>query len=109
MIIHYYIYLSNHRLYYLFVLVRIYLMSFLIHNYDLAAYVNGKRQGVVREKPFYEGQSIAEELAIASETHQSFPLPRLDVHSEIKLATQMAKSLPEDDVDHEMKELGLVR
>lgn len=45
--------------------------------YPLAAYVNGERRGVVREKPFHMGQSIAEEMAIASGTQQSFSVAQI--------------------------------
>lgn len=61
------------------------------------------------EKPFYMGQSIAEEMATASGTQQSFSLPQLDVHAEIKLASQMVQNLTKDEADRKMKELGLDR
>ncbi|KAK4794810.1 hypothetical protein SAY86_012804 [Trapa natans] len=76
------------------------------------AYVNGQREGVVKEKPFYMGQSIAEEKAtIASRTddQQSLSLPQLDVHAEIKMASQMVKDLKKDEADRKMRELGLDR
>ncbi|KAK4784361.1 hypothetical protein SAY86_018729 [Trapa natans] len=76
------------------------------------AYVNGERQGVVKEKPFYMGQSIAEEKAtIASGTDdkQYLSLPQLDVHAEIKLASQMVKDLTKDEADRKMRMLGLDR
>ncbi|PKI56354.1 hypothetical protein CRG98_023239 [Punica granatum] len=73
------------------------------------AYVNGERQGVVREKPFYMGQSIAEEMANDPRANQSFALPKLDVHAEIKLASEIVQSLTKEDVVQKLKELGLVR
>ncbi|KAK4790517.1 hypothetical protein SAY86_017821 [Trapa natans] len=73
-------------------------------------YVNGRRRGVLREKPFYMGQRIAEEMVTFSGTQESFPPPKLDVHAEIELASEMARTLAADkDADLKMRELGSAR
>ncbi|KAK4778177.1 hypothetical protein SAY87_018364 [Trapa incisa] len=76
------------------------------------AFVNGQRQGVVKEKPFYMGQSIVEEkatLALGTNDQLSHSLPQLDVHAEIKMASEMVKNLTKDEADRKMRELGLER
>ncbi|KAK4778173.1 hypothetical protein SAY87_018360 [Trapa incisa] len=77
------------------------------------AYVNGERQGVVMEKPFFMGQSIAGEkrttTTSGTDDLQASSLPQLDVHAEIKLASQMAQDLAKDELERGMRELGLNR
>ncbi|ESR43101.1 hypothetical protein CICLE_v10011477mg [Citrus x clementina] len=70
------------------------------------AYVNGKRQGRIMEKPFYMGDTIARELNFNNSKIE----PKLDVEKEIELAMKSKKALENDeDARKKMKELGLER
>lgn len=72
-----------------------------------AAYVNGRRQGRVLEKPFCIGDSIAKELVSPELSTESMPL--LDIEAEIRLAFS-SKNAPDDaSLTQEMKDLGLKR
>ncbi|KAF5187518.1 Fatty acyl-coa reductase [Thalictrum thalictroides] len=71
------------------------------------AYVNGERQGIVLEKPFYKGDSIAREKA-ASENPMR-PFPRLDVEGEVKMALDASKAFQDNIVAKKMKEYGWQR
>lgn len=68
-----------------------------------AAYVNGKRQGKIFERPLCIGDSIARERSTL-ESSLSF-LPQLDVESEINLV----ESSQNNASAQMMKELGLER
>ncbi|KAK9288642.1 hypothetical protein L1049_017102 [Liquidambar formosana] len=70
------------------------------------AYVSGDREGVIMEKPFYIGESIAEKR-VTSENHTSYQ--KLDVHTEIKLALDLGRSFQDNVGDEKKKELGLER
>ncbi|CAN6285566.1 unnamed protein product [Urochloa humidicola] len=72
------------------------------------AYVNGQRQGVVPEKPFRMGDTIAKELGSSAE-HQSNTV--LDIEAEIKLAFDYSRRRSVDSASfaQEMKDLGLER
>ncbi|GAV66464.1 Sterile domain-containing protein/NAD_binding_4 domain-containing protein, partial [Cephalotus follicularis] len=59
------------------------------------AYVNGNRQGIVLEKPFKMGQTLAKEM-VTSKT-PTMPPPVLDINAEMKLASDFLKSLPNDN------------
>ncbi|CAK7339860.1 unnamed protein product [Dovyalis caffra] len=71
------------------------------------AYVNGKRQGVILEKPFCMEQSIATRDTITSKT-QAISVPFLDINAEIKLASVAVESI-EKNADQIMSELGMER
>ncbi|OEL26707.1 Fatty acyl-CoA reductase 2 [Dichanthelium oligosanthes] len=71
------------------------------------AYVNGQRQGLVLEKPFRMGDTIAKELG--SSEHKSSTV--LDIEAEIKLAFDYSRrhSVGSASFAQEMKDLGLER
>ncbi|KAL6642512.1 hypothetical protein ACP70R_020693 [Stipagrostis hirtigluma subsp. patula] len=71
------------------------------------AYVNGQRQGVVLEKPFRFGDSIAKELASSgSSDHNAL----LDIEEEIKLIFDARRHSDDPaSFSQEMKNLGLER
>ncbi|XP_020585173.1 fatty acyl-CoA reductase 2-like [Phalaenopsis equestris] len=71
------------------------------------AYVNGKRQGKVMEKPFLIGDSIAKELV--SDEISAKSMPWLDIEAEIRLAFSSVKAPDNALLKQEMKELGLER
>ncbi|KAL6902412.1 hypothetical protein ACP4OV_005288 [Aristida adscensionis] len=71
------------------------------------AYVNGQRQGLVLEKPFRMGDSIARELG-SSDSHKSTAV--LDIEAEIKLAFDHRRHSDDSaSFAQEMKDLGLER
>ncbi|CAL4912752.1 unnamed protein product [Urochloa decumbens] len=72
------------------------------------AYVNGQRQGLVLEKPFRMGDTIAKELGTCAE-HKSSTV--LDIEAEIKLAFDYSRRRSVDSASfaQEMKDLGLER
>jgi fatty acyl-CoA reductase len=71
--------------------------------------VNGQRQGLVLEKPFRMGDTIAKELA--SSEHSSSSSTVLDIEAEIKLAFDYSRRRSVDSASfaQEMKDLGLER
>ncbi|XP_030972093.1 fatty acyl-CoA reductase 2-like [Quercus lobata] len=71
------------------------------------AYVNGERQGLIMEKPFHIGQTIAEESATSETLPKSIPV--LDIIAEIELASDLKLFVHENVVAQKMKELGLQR
>lgn len=71
------------------------------------AYVNGKRQGRIMEKPFCIGDSIAREIRISETPPRTFPT--LDVQGEIKLALDSKEAFKHNNVVQKLKELGLER
>ncbi|XP_030930989.1 fatty acyl-CoA reductase 2-like [Quercus lobata] len=71
------------------------------------AYVNGERQGLIMEKPFHTGQTIAERSATSKTPPVSIPV--LDIIAEIDLVSDLKLSAHENDVAQKMKELGLQR
>ena len=71
------------------------------------AYVNGERQGLIMEKPFHMGQTIAEESATSKTPPESIPV--LDIIAEIELASDLKLSVHENVVAQKMIELGLQR
>ncbi|KAF5207250.1 Fatty acyl-coa reductase [Thalictrum thalictroides] len=71
------------------------------------AYVNGCRQGVVSEKPFYLGDSIAREKASLESPGRSFPI--LDVEAEIKMAFDARDAFQDNMVTQKLKDLGIGR
>ncbi|CAN6313927.1 unnamed protein product [Urochloa humidicola] len=73
------------------------------------AYVNGQRQGLVLEKPFRMGDTIAKELVGSSAEHESNTV--LDIEAEIKLAFDYSRRHSVDSASfaQEMKDLGLER
>ncbi|CAI9097456.1 OLC1v1033888C3 [Oldenlandia corymbosa var. corymbosa] len=73
------------------------------------AYVNGRRQGTVMEKPFCNGDSIAREKSLMYGADHII-LPDLNVEEELKLVKESKQVLKDDDVlVQEMKNLGLKR
>ncbi|KAG0547477.1 hypothetical protein BDA96_01G083700 [Sorghum bicolor] len=74
------------------------------------AYVNGQRQGVVQEKPFCLGDSIANEILLCSTGSSEHAAGAvLDIEAEIKLAFDH-RTKPDDSASsciQEMKDLGL--
>ncbi|TVU48270.1 hypothetical protein EJB05_07900 [Eragrostis curvula] len=72
------------------------------------AYVNGQRQGLVLEKPFRMGDTIAKELGSSgSSEHKS---AMLDIEEEIKLAFHSRRHSDDSaSFTQEMKDLGLAR
>ncbi|PKI32818.1 hypothetical protein CRG98_046811, partial [Punica granatum] len=71
------------------------------------AYVNGRRQGKILEKPFGIGDSITRESFTAKQCNGSFP--KLDVEREINLALSTKEGLEDHAAAQKMKELGLDR
>ncbi|KAI4333221.1 hypothetical protein L6164_018057 [Bauhinia variegata] len=67
------------------------------------AYVSGERQGIIKETPFYLGQTIARERETSD---NQVSVPMLDIEAEIKLATDLMKSINESEATQEMKILG---
>ncbi|XP_040378115.1 fatty acyl-CoA reductase 2, chloroplastic-like [Oryza brachyantha] len=73
------------------------------------AYVNGQRQGVVLEKPFRLGDTIAKELGSSSDSEEH-KNTILDIEAEIKLAFDHRRHSDDSaSFSEEMKELGLER
>ncbi|PIA60018.1 hypothetical protein AQUCO_00400712v1 [Aquilegia coerulea] len=70
-------------------------------------YVNGRRQGVVSEKPFYLGENIAREKASLESPGRSIPV--LDVEAEIKMGFDARYAFQGNMVTQKMKDLGLER
>ncbi|KAK9286230.1 hypothetical protein L1049_014616 [Liquidambar formosana] len=68
------------------------------------AYANGERQGIILEKPFCMGESIARERIISESPPISLPV--LDIDAEIKLALDLRENAA---ATQKMKELGLER
>uniref|UniRef100_A0A0E0K993 Fatty acyl-CoA reductase n=1 Tax=Oryza punctata TaxID=4537 RepID=A0A0E0K993_ORYPU len=75
------------------------------------AYVNGQRQGVVLEKPFLLGDTIAKELGSSPSSDSSeHKNTMLDIEAEIKLAFDHRRHADDSaSFSEEMKELGLER
>jgi fatty acyl-CoA reductase len=75
--------------------------------------VNGQRQGLVLEKPFRMGDTIAKELASSehSSSSSSSSSTVLDIEAEIKLAFDYSRRRSVDSASfaQEMKDLGLER
>ncbi|XP_030970517.1 fatty acyl-CoA reductase 2-like [Quercus lobata] len=71
------------------------------------AYVNGERQGLIMEKPFHIGQTIAEESAKSETLPKSIPV--LDIIAEIEMASDLKLFVHENIVAQKMIELGLQR
>ncbi|RLN38816.1 hypothetical protein C2845_PM01G04160 [Panicum miliaceum] len=71
------------------------------------AYVNGQRQGLVLEKPFRMGDTIAKELGSSEEKGSTV----LDIEAEIKLAFDYSRRHSSDSAAfaQQMKDLGLER
>lgn len=71
------------------------------------AYVNGQRQGLVLEKPFRMGDTIAKELESSEQKSSTV----LDIEAEIKLAFDYSRRHSVDSASfaQEMKGLGLQR
>ncbi|KAK9131348.1 hypothetical protein Sjap_011835 [Stephania japonica] len=72
------------------------------------AYVNGKREGRILEKPFSLGDNLAREIAKKSET-DSRSYEMLDIEAEIETALHARESFRDGQVNQEMKEMGLER
>jgi hypothetical protein len=73
-----------------------------------SAYVNGQRQGVVLEKPFRLGDTIAKELGSPDSSQHKNTM--LDIEAEIKLAFDHRRHGDDSaSFSEEMKELGLER
>ncbi|KAK9153356.1 hypothetical protein Sjap_000836 [Stephania japonica] len=72
------------------------------------AYVNGKREGRILEKPFSIGDNLAKEIARKSKTH-SISYQMLDIEAELKMALNARESFGDDEVTQKMKEMGLER
>lgn len=72
-----------------------------------AAYVNGQRQGTLKEKSFSIGESIARESLLFGADR--IILPTLNVEDEIKLVLESKKAIQENDLAQKMKSLGLER
>jgi len=72
--------------------------------------VNGQRQGLVLEKPFRMGDTIAKELGSSSSgSSEGYKIPVLDIEAEIKLAFSRRHSDDSPSFAQEMKDLGLDR
>lgn len=71
------------------------------------AYVNGKREGRVLEKPFSIGDSIVKELACPGYSGES--VPTLNIEAEIRLALSSRKASDDSSLVQKMKDLGLKR
>ena len=73
--------------------------------------MNGQRQGLVLEKPFRMGDTIAKELGSSSSgSSEGYKIPVLDIEAEIKLAFYSRRHLDNSpSFAQEMKDLGLER
>lgn len=74
--------------------------------------MNGQRQGLVLEKPFRMGDTIAKELASSEHSSSSSSSSTvLDIEAEIKLAFDYSRRRSVDSASfaQEMKDLGLER
>lgn len=73
--------------------------------------MNGQRQGLVLEKPFRMGDTIAKELASSEHSSSSSSSTVLDIEAEIKLAFDYSRRRSVDSASfaQEMKDLGLER
>ncbi|XP_071912461.1 fatty acyl-CoA reductase 2, chloroplastic-like [Coffea arabica] len=71
------------------------------------AYVNGRRQGTVMEKPFSAGESIARESLLFGA--DCIFLPTLNVEDEIKLVIESKQAIDDSVLAQRMKSLGLER
>ncbi|KAK6944000.1 Fatty acyl-coenzyme A reductase, NAD-binding domain [Dillenia turbinata] len=72
----------------------------------MRAYVNGKRQGNVMEKPLYEGETIAKEKCLYSKN--SVP-SNLDVDAEIRICSTSKFVSEDNEQTQAMKEMGIKR
>ncbi|KAK9128386.1 hypothetical protein Syun_017183 [Stephania yunnanensis] len=72
------------------------------------AYVNGKREGRILEKPFSIGDNLAKEIARKSKTY-SRSYQMLDIEAELKMALNARESFGDDEATQKMKEMGLER
>ncbi|PKA49346.1 Fatty acyl-CoA reductase 2 [Apostasia shenzhenica] len=72
------------------------------------AYVNGKRQGRVLEKPFCTGDTIVKEL-FSHELSADSTMPLLDIEAEIDLAFRKKSSPDDSQLVQQLKDLGLKR
>ena len=72
-----------------------------------AAYVSGEREGMIMEKPFQMGESIAKEKATSELPPLSYPL--LNVDSELEIALDSKVAFEGNLENQKMKELGLER
>ena len=73
-----------------------------------SAYVNGRRQGVVLEKPFSLGDTITKELGYSDSSGLRNTV--LDIEAEIKLAfCSRHNSNDAASFSQEMKDLGIER
>ncbi|RVW92301.1 Fatty acyl-CoA reductase 2 [Vitis vinifera] len=71
------------------------------------AYVCGEREGMIVEKPFHMGESIAREKAASEFPPLSYPV--LDVDGEIEIALDSKVAFEDNLEDQKMKALGLER
>lgn len=72
--------------------------------------MNGQRQGLVLEKPFHMGDTIAKELGSSSGSSEGQNIPVLDIEAEIKLAFHSRRDLHDSpSFAQEMIDLGLER
>ncbi|KAL0011864.1 hypothetical protein SO802_006972 [Lithocarpus litseifolius] len=70
------------------------------------AYVSGERQGLIMEKPFHMGQTIAEESAASKTPPESIAV--LDIIAEIELASDLKLSVHKNAVAQKMIELAKI-
>ncbi|CAN6478277.1 unnamed protein product [Victoria cruziana] len=71
------------------------------------AYVNGRRTGLIKETPFFLGDSLAREEALAAQADE-IP-PTLDIGAEIEIIKDTLKGQEENMAPPAMKELGVQR
>lgn len=69
--------------------------------------MNGQRQGMILEKPFKVGDSIAKERAALEGPMTFFPV--LDVEAEVTMAMEARNNCEDSMVTRTMKRLGLER
>ncbi|KAF3795295.1 hypothetical protein EJ110_NYTH05341 [Nymphaea thermarum] len=85
------------------------ILSYSFFLFRTVAYVNGPRTGLIKERPFLFGDSIAREEAMA--THSQEIPPILDIGAETKIINDTLEGRAENTASPtpRMKELGLER
>ncbi|KAF3795302.1 putative fatty acyl-CoA reductase, partial [Nymphaea thermarum] len=71
------------------------------------AYVHGARIGLIKERPFFFGDSLAREEAIATQSEEIPPI--LDIREEVKMIDDTLERFEENMATPRMKDLGFKR
>ncbi|KAF3795301.1 Fatty acyl-CoA reductase 2 [Nymphaea thermarum] len=71
------------------------------------AYVHGARIGLIKERPFFFGDSLAREEAMATQSEEIPPI--LDIREEVKMIDDTLEGIEENMATPRMKDLGFKR